>query len=98
MTQLLRLGTRGSPLALWQANHVADLLRRAVPDLSIELVKIETAGDGLVTQYRGRLMPLVAMSGTCDPERPSHPVLVFADVVDIKGDQRTIKKRSACNA
>jgi hydroxymethylbilane synthase len=45
MSSPLRLGTRGSPLALWQANHVATLLRAAVPDLSIELVEIETAGD-----------------------------------------------------
>src|SRR5437764_14790463 len=57
MTQLLRLGTRGSPLALWQANHVADLLRRAVRDLSIELVKIETTGD----QVRDR--PLSQLGG-----------------------------------
>ncbi len=45
MTAPLRIGTRGSPLALWQANHVADLLRQAAPELAIELVKIETAGD-----------------------------------------------------
>src|SRR5437870_10951096 len=57
MTQPLRLGTRGSPLALWQANHVAGLLRRLVPDLSIELVKIETTGD----QVRDR--PLSQLGG-----------------------------------
>ena len=27
MKSPLRIGTRGSPLALWQANHVADRLR-----------------------------------------------------------------------
>jgi hydroxymethylbilane synthase len=37
----LRIGTRGSPLALWQARHVADLLRPR----SVELVEIETVGD-----------------------------------------------------
>ncbi|HCF48892.1 MAG TPA: hydroxymethylbilane synthase, partial [Syntrophomonas sp.] len=33
----LRLGTRGSKLALWQANHAADLLRRAVPGLEVTI-------------------------------------------------------------
>lgn len=42
---ILRLGTRGSALALWQANHVAGLLRAAAPGLMIELVEIQTAGD-----------------------------------------------------
>jgi hydroxymethylbilane synthase len=41
----LRIGTRGSPLALWQANHVAGLLRAVAPDRAIELVEIQTAGD-----------------------------------------------------
>ena len=45
MTNPLRLGTRGSPLALWQANHVAALLRAAVPDRPVELVEIVTTGD-----------------------------------------------------
>jgi hydroxymethylbilane synthase len=39
----LRLGTRGSALALWQANTVAALLRREGRDT--ELVTIRTAGD-----------------------------------------------------
>ena len=29
MKQLLRLGTRGSPLALWQADHITELLLAA---------------------------------------------------------------------
>jgi hydroxymethylbilane synthase len=41
----LRIGTRGSPLALWQANHVADLLRPLVAPRPVELVRIETQGD-----------------------------------------------------
>jgi hydroxymethylbilane synthase len=45
MAATLRLATRGSPLALWQANHVAGLLRQTAPDLSVELVQIETTGD-----------------------------------------------------
>jgi hydroxymethylbilane synthase len=41
----VRIGTRGSPLALWQANHVADCLRSFEPTLHVELVTIETTGD-----------------------------------------------------
>jgi len=53
----LRIGTRGSPLALWQAHHVTALLRAAVPDLPIELVEIQTVGDQV------RDVPLVQLGG-----------------------------------
>ena len=43
--QLLRIGTRRSPLALWQANHVRARLLEAHADLEIELVEIQTLGD-----------------------------------------------------
>jgi two-component system chemotaxis sensor kinase CheA len=42
--------------------------------------KIETSAGQPVTQYRGKLMPLVPLSGSIDLERESHPVLVFSDV------------------
>jgi hydroxymethylbilane synthase len=45
MTTTLRLATRASPLALWQANHVVGLLHVIAPDIAFELVKIETTGD-----------------------------------------------------
>jgi len=41
----LRIGTRGSPLALWQANTVADLLRER--GCAVDLTIIKTAGDRL---------------------------------------------------
>jgi hydroxymethylbilane synthase len=41
----LRIATRGSPLARWQSDHVATLLRRSISDLSVEVVVIETEGD-----------------------------------------------------
>src|SRR5215470_15002487 len=41
----LKLGTRGSPLALWQANHVAERLRPIIAPRPVELVLIETHGD-----------------------------------------------------
>ena len=44
MTSPLRIGTRGSPLALWQAHHVQGLLR-AVTGRPVELGEIETSGD-----------------------------------------------------
>jgi len=41
----IRIGTRASALALWQANRVADLIR-ALPDApAVELVHIKTEGD-----------------------------------------------------
>src|SRR5262245_56632990 len=41
----LRIGTRSSALALWQANFVRDRLRVLAPDQPIELVEIQTEGD-----------------------------------------------------
>lgn len=41
----LRLATRRSPLALWQANEVARLLRRAHPDVDVDLVPTTTTAD-----------------------------------------------------
>jgi hydroxymethylbilane synthase len=41
----VRIGTRGSKLALWQAQHVADRLRPLAGPRPVELVLIETEGD-----------------------------------------------------
>jgi hydroxymethylbilane synthase len=41
----LRIGTRGSPLALWQARYVADRLRPLTAPRPVEVVEIETSGD-----------------------------------------------------
>jgi hydroxymethylbilane synthase len=45
VTARLRIATRKSQLALWQAEHVAALLRSAHPELQIELVPLLTQGD-----------------------------------------------------
>ena len=45
MTEVVRIGTRGSELALWQANHVKAELERHRPGLVIELEIITTDGD-----------------------------------------------------
>lgn len=43
MNKIIRIGTRGSKLALWQANHVADLIKPS--GFRTEIVPIETRGD-----------------------------------------------------
>lgn len=48
MKRTLRIATRKSALALWQANHVQALLLDAHPGLEIELVKIVTEGDRIL--------------------------------------------------
>lgn len=42
---ILRIATRRSPLALWQAEHVRALLRQRHPDLEVTLVPMVTSGD-----------------------------------------------------
>jgi len=44
----LRIATRKSALALWQANYVRDLLIEAHPSIEIDLVKIVTRGDRIL--------------------------------------------------
>ena len=43
--QEIRIGTRGSQLALWQADHVAGLLSESDSGLKVEIVPIKTEGD-----------------------------------------------------
>lgn len=56
---MLRLATRRSPLARWQADEVARLLRKAHPGLETELVPVETAGD----RHQDRPLPEVGGQG-----------------------------------
>jgi len=57
MSRPLRLGTRGSQLALWQAEHVAAALRAKHPGLAVELTIVTTQGD------RAADVPLKLLSG-----------------------------------
>ncbi len=41
----VRIATRASQLAQWQANHIADLLSAAAPGIQVELVNVTTTGD-----------------------------------------------------
>jgi hydroxymethylbilane synthase len=53
----LVIGTRGSALARWQADHVSDVLRRLHPGLVIEQKIIVTAGD------RSQSGPVIELGG-----------------------------------
>jgi hydroxymethylbilane synthase len=48
--QILRIGTRRSDLALWQANFVRQQILLRYPRLEVELVKIDTRGDKVLNQ------------------------------------------------
>ena len=45
---ILRIATRQSPLALWQAEYVRDRLLALHPQLTVELVKMTTQGDKIL--------------------------------------------------
>jgi hydroxymethylbilane synthase len=45
MSDPIRIGTRGSQLALWQATHVKDLITCAFPDTPVTITVIKTTGD-----------------------------------------------------
>lgn len=45
MKQTLRIATRKSPLALWQANSIAEQLKQRWPTIEIQLVPLVTSGD-----------------------------------------------------
>ena len=48
MSKIIRIATRKSPLALWQANEVSRQLKMYHPDLSVELVTMTTQGDKIL--------------------------------------------------
>ena len=48
MSSRIRIATRQSALALWQAEHVAALLRTAHPNIDVELVPMTTRGDRIL--------------------------------------------------
>lgn len=57
MTQTLRIATRQSTLALWQANYVRDLLLASNPVLQVEIIGFTTEGD------RNQRSPLSEIGG-----------------------------------
>jgi two-component system chemotaxis sensor kinase CheA len=68
--------------------------------------KIEVSCGSPVTQYRGKLMPLVSMSGDMDESKPRQPLLVFTDrdrsmglmvdeIIDVVEDRLNIELSAA---
>ncbi|MEH0021173.1 MAG: hydroxymethylbilane synthase [Desulfobacter sp.] len=53
----VRIGTRGSQLALWQANHIKSCIENAFPDTRVEIITIKTTGDRITDR------PLAAVGG-----------------------------------
>ena len=51
----LRIGSRGSALALWQADHVSALLRAAHPALEVAVEVITTTGDRILDAPLARI-------------------------------------------
>ena len=71
----IRIATRASPLALWQADHVAGLLRFVAPGMPVEIVHVMTAGDrdqtGRLSSFGGlgvftREVQKAVLDGTAD--------------------------------
>ena len=54
----LRIGTRGSALALWQSRHIADRLTAVSPGIAVSLVEISSDGDRITD------LPLSQVEGT----------------------------------
>ncbi len=48
MTDTVRIATRKSPLAMWQAEHVAEALRNAHPGINVEIHGMSTQGDKIL--------------------------------------------------
>jgi hydroxymethylbilane synthase len=51
----LRIGSRGSALARWQAEHTAALLRERHPGLAVEIIIIVTTGDRILDAPLSRI-------------------------------------------
>ena len=65
--QIVRIGTRGSALARWQADFVAGLLRAGYPDLPVEILVFSTRGD----QVLDTPLPLIGGKGLFTAELES---------------------------
>ena len=82
LLRTLRLGSRGSDLALWQTNHVHDLLQKAWPDLQVAIQIISTKGD----QVLDTPLPLIGGKGlfTAELEAALNGGIIDAAVHSLK--------------
>ncbi len=55
LSKQLRIATRKSPLAMWQAEHVADRLRELHPSAEVNLVPMSTKGDIFLSKPLGEI-------------------------------------------
>jgi hydroxymethylbilane synthase len=51
----IKLGTRGSKLALWQAAYVAEAIRKAVPQVTVDIKVIRTTGDRILDRALSKI-------------------------------------------
>ncbi|MCA9079077.1 MAG: hydroxymethylbilane synthase [Planctomycetaceae bacterium] len=56
-SRTLKIATRSSPLALWQAHYVAEQIGLTTPEVNVEIVHVSTLGD------RDRSEPLAQFGG-----------------------------------
>ncbi len=54
-TTPLRIATRESPLALWQAHHVKRLLQRQHPELPVDIIGMTTRGDQILDRSLAKI-------------------------------------------
>ncbi len=82
MPNTIRIGTRGSALALWQTHHVAHLLRAAHPGLVIEEILVTTRGDRVLDTP----LPLLGGKGafTAELEQALHDGKIDCAVHSLK--------------
>lgn len=77
-----RLGTRGSKLALWQANYVADALRK-ITKVDVEIVVISTEGDETAGSLMNPIRPGVFVSSIRDALIANEVDLVVHSMKDL---------------
>ncbi|MBP8253061.1 MAG: hydroxymethylbilane synthase, partial [Herpetosiphon sp.] len=79
---MLRFGTRGSRLALWQTTHVMGLLGTLKPELAVEYAIISTRGD----QILDTPLPLIGGKGvfTAELEAALHAKRIDCAVHSLK--------------
>ena len=52
MKNIIKIGTRKSKLALIQTDIVKDKIKKAFPEIEVEIVKIDTKGDQILDKSR----------------------------------------------
>ena len=48
MKKVVRIGSRESKLAVWQAEHVAHMIEQAHPEIEVQIITMKTTGDRIL--------------------------------------------------